>query len=147
MNDEQRARFTSAPRSAVGDCGGAAAAGGDLHVGTSGVRARGLHGQLRRLPLARLGGRNEASPLAGPNFMNAWRGTTARDLLDYIATTMPPGGPKLGADAYLAVTAFILQANSISPTAQTIGPAPSAPGAPAPSAPSAPSAPACALAG
>ena len=68
-----------------------------------------------------LGGRNEASPLAGANFLNAWRGKTARELHDYIAATMPPGGQKLPADAYRAVTAFILQANSISPTARRSG--------------------------
>jgi alcohol dehydrogenase (cytochrome c) len=58
-----------------------------------------------------LGGRNEASPLAGPNFLNAWRDRTTSDLFDLIAKTMPPGGPNLSTDAALAVTAFILQAN------------------------------------
>ena len=60
-----------------------------------------------------LGGRNEASPLAGPKFVNAWRGKSTRELHDYIATTMPPGGQKLTAEAYHAVTAFILQTNGI----------------------------------
>jgi alcohol dehydrogenase (cytochrome c) len=59
-----------------------------------------------------LGGRNEASPLAGSNFMNVWRNKSPRELHDYISTTMPPG-QKLSADAYHAVTAFILQTNGI----------------------------------
>ena len=58
-----------------------------------------------------LGGRNEAPPLVGPNFLNAWGGETTGDLFELIAKTMPPGGANLSADAYLAVTAFILQAN------------------------------------
>ncbi len=58
-----------------------------------------------------MSGRNEASPLAGPNFMNAWRGRSTRELYEYISTTMPPGGATLGADIYLAITAYILQSN------------------------------------
>jgi alcohol dehydrogenase (cytochrome c) len=103
-----------------------------------------------------LGGRNEASPLAGPNFLNAWRGRTTRDLIQLIAKTMPPGGANLGSEAYLAVTAFILQANGApagpqpltattsAPLAAVAPSAPGAPGAPSPSAgapPGAPSAP------
>src|SRR5690606_4115097 len=59
-----------------------------------------------------LAGRNEASPLAGPNFLNAWVHRTAGDLRDTIKATMPPGaGGTLGDEAYASVTAFILQAN------------------------------------
>ena len=72
-----------------------------------------------------LGGRNEASPLAGPNFLNVWRDKPPRDLYDVIATTMPPTGPKLSATAYEAVTAFILQTNGLG-----VADVPSAPGAP-----------------
>ena len=78
--------------------------------------------------LADLGGRNEASPLAGPNFLNAWRGRTPRELHDYIASAMPPG-QKLAPEAYAAVTAFILQTNGIAPTATTIAASTSAPDA------------------
>ncbi|MBA3271394.1 MAG: PQQ-binding-like beta-propeller repeat protein, partial [Acidobacteria bacterium] len=70
-----------------------------------------------------LAGRNEAAPLAGANFMNTWRGRTTHDLFDYIAKTMPPGGANLGIDAYLAVTAFLLQANGAAPGAQPLSPA------------------------
>jgi alcohol dehydrogenase (cytochrome c) len=61
--------------------------------------------------LADMGGRNEASPLAGPTFMNVWREQTTRQLVDYIATTMPPGNANLPPETYLAIAAYILQAN------------------------------------
>src|SRR5215475_908241 len=37
-----------------------------------------------------LAGRNEAPPLAGGTFLNAWRTRTTRDLVDYMQATMPP---------------------------------------------------------
>ena len=58
-----------------------------------------------------LAGRNEAAPLVGRAFMAAWRDRTTRDLFDYIRASMPPGGATLGADEYLAITAFILRSN------------------------------------
>jgi alcohol dehydrogenase (cytochrome c) len=61
--------------------------------------------------LADLAGRNEAPQLAGNNFMNTWRGRSTRDLFEFIQSTMPPTGENLSAGQYLAVTAFILQAN------------------------------------
>lgn len=68
-----------------------------------------------------LGGRNEASPLAGTAFMDAWRTRSTKDLYDYIRTSMPPGGATLGADEYLAIAAFILRSNGAEagPTAFT----------------------------
>jgi alcohol dehydrogenase (cytochrome c) len=78
-----------------------------------------------------LGGRNEASPLAGPNFLNAWRSRTPRELHDYIASSMPPG-QKLSAEAYRDVTAFILSTNRIASGAPAIET--SAPGAALPAA-------------
>ena len=70
-----------------------------------------------------LRGRNEASPLAGPNFMNAWRDKSTRELYEYISATMPPGGANLGAETYMAVTAYLLQANGALPGAQPLSPA------------------------
>src|SRR5262249_3451636 len=67
-----------------------------------------------------LAGRNEAPQLAGNNFMNTWRGRSTRDLFEFIQSTMPPTGANLGADAYLAVTAYILQANGAQPGAQAL---------------------------
>src|SRR5215218_9559839 len=58
-----------------------------------------------------LGGRNEAPPLAGPNF--AWRSRPARDLFDYISAQMPPGGGNLSPSQYRAVTSFILSRNGL----------------------------------
>ena len=106
-----------------------------------------------------MSGRNEAAPLAGANFMNAWRGRSTRELYEYISATMPPGGATLGADDYLSITAFILQSNGAvsgtqpltAATSASLGsiasglPAPAAREAPpasaAPAAPSAPTAP------
>src|SRR5689334_11536358 len=65
-----------------------------------------------------LAGRNEAPALTGVNFMNTWRGRGTRDLFEFIQATMPPTGQNLSADQYLAVTAFILQANGASPGTQ-----------------------------
>lgn len=70
--------------------------------------------------LADLGGRNEASPLAGAAFMNVWRTRSTKDLYDYIRTSMPPGGATLGADEYLTITAFILRANGAAPGATAL---------------------------
>ena len=58
-----------------------------------------------------LAGRNEAPQLAGNNFLNTWRSRSTRDLFEFIQATMPPTGASLSEDQYLAVTAFILQAN------------------------------------
>lgn len=58
-----------------------------------------------------LAGRNEAPQLAGGNFMNTWRARSTRDLFEYIQSTMPPTGGNIGEAQYLAVTAYILQAN------------------------------------
>jgi len=62
--------------------------------------------------LGHLGGRNEAPQLAGGNFMKTWTRRTSGDLFVYMQGTMPPsnrGG--LGEDAYVNLTAFILEAN------------------------------------
>jgi alcohol dehydrogenase (cytochrome c) len=70
--------------------------------------------------MADLAGRNEAPQLAGANFMNTWRGRTARDLFEFTQSTMPPTGANLGTDQYLAVTAFILQSNGARPGTQPL---------------------------
>src|SRR4051794_726501 len=54
-----------------------------------------------------MAGRNEAPQLAGGNFMSTWRTRSTRDLFEYIQSTMPPTGANLGAEQYLAVTAYI----------------------------------------
>ena len=70
--------------------------------------------------VADLGGRNEAPQLAGPDFMNTWRNRTAQDLIDYMRATMPPGGPPLADDAYVAIAAYVLQQNGAPAGAQAL---------------------------
>src|SRR5215471_19336496 len=62
-----------------------------------------------------LGGRNEAPPLAGANFIAVWGSRSTRDLLSKIQTTMPPGkANSLSADDYINLTAFVLASNGAS---------------------------------
>ena len=59
-----------------------------------------------------LKGSNEALPLAGGNFMNAWRNRTTSDLFNKILTSMPPGKTgSLGETEIVTLVAFILQSN------------------------------------
>jgi alcohol dehydrogenase (cytochrome c) len=67
-----------------------------------------------------MAGRNEAPPLAGSNFLNTWRARSARDLVTYIQTLMPPGAANLTAEQALAVTAFVLQSNGAASGAQPL---------------------------
>jgi alcohol dehydrogenase (cytochrome c) len=62
-----------------------------------------------------LSGRNEAPPLAGGNFMNAWGSRTTSELIRYMQASMPPasrGG--LSDETYADIAGFILQANGAS---------------------------------
>ena len=62
--------------------------------------------------MADLAGRNEAPQLAGNNFMqHVAQSRSTKDLFEFIQSTMPPTGENLSAAQYLAVTAYILQAN------------------------------------
>ncbi len=58
-----------------------------------------------------LAGGNEAPPLAGVNFMNAWRTRSPRELAEYIQVAMPPTGPMPSREQSLSIAAFILQSN------------------------------------
>jgi alcohol dehydrogenase (cytochrome c) len=59
-----------------------------------------------------LSGQNEAPPLVGTNFMNAWRGRSTNELYNKIATSMPPTAPgSLGEQAVTSIVAFILRSN------------------------------------
>lgn len=74
--------------------------------------------------LPALGGRNEASELAGPNFIRAWGGRTPSDLLTYIRATMPPGNRgNLGDENYARLVAFLLTANGSQAGMQPMTPA------------------------
>src|SRR5580658_4465348 len=61
---------------------------------------------------ADLGGRNDASQLAGSLFMGSWGGRTTSDLVGFMEGSMPPGNPGgLGEPTYLTIAAFILDSN------------------------------------
>src|ERR1700680_1803039 len=59
---------------------------------------------------ADLSGR-EGPQLAGSNFLGQWGDRTAGALINFMQSTMPPGGSALGGDTYISLAAFILDAN------------------------------------
>src|SRR5580658_2575085 len=70
---------------------------------------------------ADLGGRNDASQLAGSLFMGSWGGRTTRDLVAFMQGAMPPanaGG--LGETTYLNIASFILDSNGARPGTQPL---------------------------
>jgi len=59
-------------------------------------------------------GDQDAKPLAGSSFLNAWRGKTSSDLFTRINKTMPPDTPgSAGEEDNLNIVAFLLQANKV----------------------------------
>jgi alcohol dehydrogenase (cytochrome c) len=67
-----------------------------------------------------LRGANEAKPLAGPDFLRTWSDRSAQELVAFLSVTMPPppAAPgSLGAQSYVNLAAFLLQANGASPSA------------------------------
>jgi alcohol dehydrogenase (cytochrome c) len=63
-----------------------------------------------------LRGSNEAPPLTGVNFMNAWSSRTTADLYDRIRNTMPVNNPgSLSEQAAINIVAYILEANGAKP--------------------------------
>src|SRR6478735_1697565 len=54
----------------------------------------------------------EGPQLAGANFLAQWGDRTASDLINFMRSTMPPGGAVLPGDSYLNLAAFLLDANS-----------------------------------
>jgi alcohol dehydrogenase (cytochrome c) len=70
---------------------------------------------------ADLGGRNDASQLAGSLFIGSWGGRTTKDLVGFMEGAMPPGNAgSLGEPAYLAIAAFLLDSNGARPGAQPL---------------------------
>lgn len=59
---------------------------------------------------ADLSGR-EGPQLAGSNFFGQWGSRTAGALINFMQSTMPPGGAALPGDTYLNLAAFLLDAN------------------------------------
>jgi mono/diheme cytochrome c family protein len=66
-----------------------------------------------------LGGNSEAPKLAGVDFVGSWRERTTRELFQYVEG-MPPDGPRLTADEYADIVAFILQRNGAVAGAQAL---------------------------
>ena len=63
---------------------------------------------------ADLRGANEARPLVGADFMKTWGTRSARDLVAFLSAAMPPppAAPgSLGAQSYVSLAAFLLEAN------------------------------------
>jgi alcohol dehydrogenase (cytochrome c) len=70
---------------------------------------------------ADLGGRNDASALAGGLFMGSWGNRTTADLVGFMMGAMPPGNPGgLGEANYLNIASFILQQNGARPGQQPL---------------------------
>jgi alcohol dehydrogenase (cytochrome c) len=68
-----------------------------------------------------LGGRNDASQLAGSLFMGSWSNRNTGDLVGFIQGAMPPGNAGgLGEATYLNITAFILESNGARPGTQAL---------------------------
>ena len=66
-----------------------------------------------------LRGSNEAPPLAGANFMSAWRGRSTNELFNKIASSMPPDNPRsLPEQAVTSIVAYILRQNGAPAGAQ-----------------------------
>src|SRR6266705_2597429 len=75
-----------------------------------------------------LKGSNEASPLAGINFVNTWRARTTSDLFNRIRNTMPITDPgSLGDEEAVNIVAYLHQANGAAAGAQALTPATMAP--------------------
>jgi len=63
-----------------------------------------------------LSGTDMVPALAGSAFMARWNGKTAKDLFSQTSMTMPASSPgSLTQEEYLNLTAYILQANDITP--------------------------------
>jgi len=68
-----------------------------------------------------LRGSNEAPPVAGSNFVNAWRSRTTADLFRRVRNTMPANNPgSVGEQDSINIVAFILQANGAAAGTQAL---------------------------
>jgi alcohol dehydrogenase (cytochrome c) len=61
-----------------------------------------------------LSGNNEVPALAGASFTSTWGARTTKELFDYMAGAMPPGGPALSVESYESIVAYVLHANGAS---------------------------------
>ena len=109
-------------RRAAAIAGGSAAAGRRSSTRSQATAGRsGLRGELRELPPAGPRG-TQRGAAAGRQQLHEHVAARDRrsDLFEYIQSTMPPTGENLSAAQYLAVTAFILQANGAPAGAQAL---------------------------
>lgn len=61
---------------------------------------------------ADLRGQNDAPPLVGREFLNAWGRQRVSDLLGFVSQSMPPSGPgSLAPDVALDILSYMLKAN------------------------------------
>ncbi len=106
----QSPRFVTRSRSAGPYTAAQAAAGRAIYQ----ANCAGCHG-------ADLSGLNSASALAGGLFMSSWGDRTPSELVTFLEGAMPPGNPgSLGEQAYVNVTAFILDFNGARPGNQPL---------------------------
>ena len=96
----------------------ATAATGPFTAGQSASGRAAYQANCESCHLPDLAGRNEAPQLAGSNFISTWGARSTRDLINFIQSTMPPGNEGgLGQPAYIAIAAFLLEANGAEPGA------------------------------
>ncbi len=65
--------------------------------------------------MRRISAEPKGRELAGSNFLAQWGDRTAGALINFMQSTMPPGGAALPGDTYVNLAAFILDANSARP--------------------------------
>ncbi|HEX3703673.1 MAG TPA: PQQ-binding-like beta-propeller repeat protein, partial [Vicinamibacterales bacterium] len=71
-----------------------------------------------------LEGSNEAPPLAGPNFIGAWKGRSVHDLFARINGSMPPDDPgTMGEQGTINILAYLLQSNGVAAGPNALSPA------------------------
>jgi mono/diheme cytochrome c family protein len=64
----------------------------------------------------------DVPPLAGTDFLAQWSGKTVKELLDYMATNMPPDSRgSLGAKTYADIAAYVLKSNQFPAGSAALG--------------------------
>jgi mono/diheme cytochrome c family protein len=77
--------------------------------------------------LADLTGNDDAPALAGTAFRDLWKGRSTKELFDYMAGAMPPGGSTLNAGNYASIVAYILERNGAAAGSDMLTPATAVP--------------------
>ena len=71
---------------------------------------------------ADLRGLNDAPPLVGREFLNAWGQQRVSDLLAFVSQSMPPSGPgSLAPEVALDILSYMLKANGARAGTQALG--------------------------